>query len=369
MSWWTRFLPHKSLLPAVAITTLLCGVGLILTWSPKTTTDAQMAKISSILAHSLAQASAGHLLNVNRIELAVIAANIVSRDEVAGVIFYNTQNEIIVVSGNSEGGNHHTAPATLDDTITGYVSVILAADAFAPPSTLPKWLYSFLIVLGAPLLSLLLLQLTARGNRSIPIVSVPEPTPAVPQNSFCLTINLHNQLALNSQDSQQALYDALDMANEACAIHQGITVEVPKKGIIVLFDQTSVSANNAVNAAFLVLNLLNNFETKGEFRYVLSETISPDAPGSMHTLAIQELEDTTDVDSLLTLATLAKSNTILTDQPVFEQLEDTAELVYRKFQHPLLGDYLDSQPYLIEALAEQQNEWVENQASLILGFS
>ena len=182
----------------------------------------------------LAQTSAGHLLHRDRIELAVIANQVVVLEEVAGVLFYNTQNEIVAVNGSSDQGTHFTASATLDDTITGYVSVVLNQSQFVHRPAVWQWLVSGAIFLLVPLLSLMLLQLTNRGNRSLPIVSVPDL--ASPQQSYCVALNLHNQMSLDREQKTQAIADAMEMALEACATYQGLRVEVPGRGVLLLFD-------------------------------------------------------------------------------------------------------------------------------------
>ena len=91
----------------------------------------------------------------------------------------------------------------MDDTIAGYVTVVLNKDAFTPPARPWDWLMSIAVLIGAPFLSLGILQLSARGNRSLPIVSVPEPAPPAMQSSFVLGINLYNQLGLSRAQRDQ----------------------------------------------------------------------------------------------------------------------------------------------------------------------
>ncbi len=343
------------------------SLGLALIWLPGGTAQAPVNRFGEALAHSLALSSAGHLLHRDRIELADIANRTVALDEVAGVMFFNAANEIIAISGNS-AGKHHTAPATLDDTITGYVSVVLNAAAFAPPPPVWRWAASLALGLLAPFASLLVLQLSSRGQRSLPIVSVPE-TPQVPETCYCIGVNLHNQMALDRAQKQQAIADALDMGNEVCAIHQGLVVEIPLRGIVMVLGAEAVSAGQAVSAGFLINRLLSQFETAGQFRCYVSESTCPGSPRDLTTLSREDLNETTDIDALLTLAALAKPESVLLHAAVYEQLAANEQELCSPFVHPLLDDITDAEIFSSARQAPTHEQWVENQAHLILGFN
>lgn len=329
-----------------------------------------MTRYGNALSQTLANTSASTLLHGERIELAVIANQVIRYDEVAGVVFYSTNNEIIALSGNTDSSPHFTAPATLDDTITGYVSVVLAAQAFAPPSRLWAWLLSLLALGASPFVSLGILQFSARGNRSLPIVSVPEPAVSEPKPSFCLAINLHNQMALGRPQSAAAVADAMNMASEVCAIHQGIAVTVPERGVCLLFDADAVNAGHAVCAAFLMQHLLKEFETDGEFRVFLDKVVCTSSPADMSHMTLDALQEVADSDRLMTLAALARSNSALLSEAVYAELSDTEKTWTRVFAHPLLEDLPDStHTYSVDELPEQQARLVASQAMVILGFS
>ena len=132
---------------------------------------------------------------------------------VDGVTFFDNANNVIAMSGSQNGTRRFTATANIDDTITGYVSLHLNTQAFQPPKPWIRWLASLATVLAAPWLTVLLMQLSARGNRSLPIVSVQqEDSGATP--SYCLMINLINQLALSKSEREQAVADAVNMGRE-----------------------------------------------------------------------------------------------------------------------------------------------------------
>ena len=371
--WWKRFKPNRSTLPAAAIAALLSGVCLLLIWTPAESPEGQISRYGNALAQTLAHANAGLLLHQQRIELAVIANQVSQLPEVAGVAFYGVNNEIIALAGSTDAFSHFTAAATLDDTITGYVTLIIDPAPFAPPSRPGAWLLSVLALILAPLLSLGIMQLSARGNRSLPIVSVPEPRAAAPQPTYCLVVNLYNQLALSPEQRNQSIADAQMLAMETCAIHHGVIVEVAEHGVMALFDRSAVTPGQAVCAAFLLQFLLSEFDTDGEFRSYLCETHCADAPGEMHKARINDLGEDFDLDTAMMVASLAKPETVMLAPDFFEQLGPEEQQWARPYVHPLMQDMQDepdARPlYLVDELPPQQAELVRAQAGLILGFS
>jgi hypothetical protein len=370
LSWWKRFKPNQATLPTALLATALCGVGLLLVWTGEDDSEAAINRYGDALAQALAHANAGRLLHQDRIELTLIASQINRFEEVAGVVFYSAANEIVALSGSTEHGQHFTASAALDDTITGYVSVVVASQAFAPEPRYAAWLLTLGILAASPFLTLGFLQLSARGNRSLPIVSVPDSPAAAPRPSFALAINLHNQMALNRAQRDNAVADAMNMAQEVCAIHPGIAVAAPERGAVILFDQDVAGAGNAVCAAFLTARLMQEFETDGEFRFYLDVTDSPGAPGELEQLSYEQLLESTDIDNLLTLAALAKAQSVLIASAVYANLSDQEKGWAEPFEHPLLEDIAtQAETYSVSELPDQQAELVDNQARLILGFT
>jgi hypothetical protein len=367
--WWKRFKPNQSTLPAAALASAFCCASLLFIWVPEHSTAKSMERYGHALARTLAHSNAGLLLHQDRIELAVIANHVVRYDEVAGIVFYGINNEIIALSGSIDNAPHYPADATLDDSATGSVGVVLNPTAFAPPMPLGSWLLTMLVLTVAPFLSLGLLQLSARGNRSLPIVSVPEPKKEL-QKSYCLTINLHNQLALAKDQRIVAVNDALNMAQEVCAMHQGIAVEVAERGVVMLFDQHVVNAGHAISASFLMQRLLADFETDGSFRCYLNQTECPGSPTDMDIMSLEVLQNQTDIDELMTLAALAKAHTVLLSEAVYSALSELEKTWARVFSHPLLEDVNDAaHTYSVAELPAQQAQLVESQAMLILGFT
>ncbi len=371
-AWWKRYKPNQSTLPAAAVATLLATATLLWLWLPTHSVSDEMDRFGTAMARTLAQTSVGYLIDRDRIGLTVIANELIGQPEVDAVVFYNTSDEILAMAGATAPGHHYTAPAALNEVITGYVSVHLAPAAFERGPHVFRWLGTLLVCLLAPGLALAVLQLSARGNRSLPIVSVPEPTPQTPQLSFCLVVNLHNQIALDREQQNQALTDAVIMAEEVCAIHHGITKTVKGRGLVVLFDQQSVDAAAAICAAMLLQRLLREFETDGVFRCYLCEVEAPGSPADMPSLAIEDIKGL-DLEDSLTLAALTREDATLISSAVYAQLGDDEQAWARPHAHPLLKARAAGETpelfYLVETLPDQQDALIDSQCLLILGFN
>ena len=368
MSWWSSLLPNvkpdRKVTAAIILSGLICGVGMVWVWQSEPSDDKQITRLGQALSQTLAHTSAGELLHGNRIELTVIATDVVRLPEVAGVVFYNAKNEILAVNGSTDQGDHFTAPATLDDTITGYVSVVLLPEAFANDIPWSRWLVSLVILLTGPIAAWLLLVGVNRGQQSLPIVSVPEPEP---QRSYCVAITLHNQMALGRADMEQAVADALTMAHEAGARHDALCLAAKPRGVLMLFDAVS-GADQALQCARLTLALLGEFETRGDFRAAMSHlqiTGSVAEQGDLETKSL----DPGIIDTLFTLAALSKRDAVLVANSVFMQLSDDQQQLSARFTHPLAEDLATSSIYEVRQLTDTAQTWVEEQAALILGFT
>lgn len=367
--WWKRYKPNQSTLPAAALGTVVTAACLLALWLPAGSSQDEMDRFGAGLARATAHASAGHLLHRDRIELAVIANELIAYPEIGGVFFYDASNDILAMSGSTRLADHYTAPATLDNTLTGYVAINLEPAAFAPPARHWRWLLTLLAVAIVPFLSLGVLQLSARGNRSLPIVSVPDPTPAQPQRCYCLTVNLHNQFALNREQQAQALDDAVAMAQEVCAIHPGSAGTLPGRGVLVLFDRNGVAGEDAICASVLLQRLLREFETAGEFRCYLHEVRAPDAPADMSHIDPSALEDLA-LEDCLTLAALARPGSVLLAEAIHSNLGPEAQAWCRPFSHPLLQNIADGGAhYTVAELPDDRESLIDSQCLLILGFS
>lgn len=365
----TKFRASRVTLPAAAIATVLCAACLFAIWFERPDGQAEMDRYGNALATTLADTTAAALFEERRITLTVIANRLTTLNEIAGVAFFDQSNELMAMSGVQRSDTSFDAQATIDDTRSGSVRVTLNRQAFAPPISWALWLLSLLTVLFTPPLTVMAIQFSTQGNRSLPIVSVPN-EPDQDQPAYLLTVKLHNQRSLNRQEQTQAIEDALTMGREVCALYPGLAVSLQERGLALLISKAEASGRNAVYASLLLQRLLREYETQGEFRCLLSTTISPSDPAEATSIKTEALEGMTNVEQNLTLASLAKANTALMGADIFEDLSEAQRQWAQPFRHPILEDLApEGVFYCVEALPEQEQALITEQAQVVLGFN
>ena len=128
----TKFRASRVTLPAAAIATAISALCLLAIWFERPDGQDEMDRYGQALATTLADTTAPQLLNKQRITLTVIANRLTSLEEVAGIAFYDADNELMALSGVQRSDADYRAQATIDDTPSGAVTVSLARDIFAP---------------------------------------------------------------------------------------------------------------------------------------------------------------------------------------------------------------------------------------------
>jgi len=369
MTWWRRFRPNKATFPAALVATVLCSSGLFLLWFDTGSTKFEMDRYGNSIVSTLAQTTAGDLFDDERINLALTANHVTADAEIAGITFYDADNEIVATSGQQNLTYRYSATAILDDTIAGYVSIILDPEAFARQVPWLRGLLTLAVVMLTPILAMVALQLSARGNRSLPIVSVRKETSDA-QAVYVIALTLNNQYALSRDAQMASIQDAMAMSQEVCALYPGIALALDEKGVALVLTKEGLGGLKALYAAFLIQRLLSEYETEGEFRCFLSESQSAINPAEATKMYLQQLSNVDDIDKNLTLASLAKANTLLVDQLVFDSLSDMEKAWVQPFSHPILEDLAPaSSIFNITDLPEQEATLIRDQATLILGFS
>ncbi len=365
----TKFRASRVTLPAAAIATAMCAACLFAIWFERPDGQEEMDRYGNALATTLSDTTAAALFEKRRITLTVIANRLTTLNEIAGIAFYDQSDELMAMSGVQRSDTSFDAQATIDDTLSGSVRVTLNQQAFAPPIPWVLWLLSLLTVLFTPPLTVMAIQFSTRGNRSLPIVSVPN-EPAQDQPTYLLTVKLHNQRSLNRQEQTQAIEDALTMGSEVCALYPGLAVSLQERGLTLLISKAEASGLNAVYASLLLQRLLREYETQGEFRCLLSTAVSPSDPAEATSIKTDALASMTDVEQNLTLASLAKANTALMGAEIYEDLSEEQRQWAQPFHHPILEDLAPEDLfYCIEALPEQEQALITGQAQVVLGFN
>ena len=86
-------------------------------------------------------------------------------------------------------------------------------------------------------------------------------------------------------------------------------------------------------------------------------------------ISTEALEEMTNVELNLTIASLAKANTALMDAEIFADLSEEQRQWAKPFHHPILEDLApDGVFFCIEALPEQEQALITEQ-QVVLGFN
>lgn len=369
MTWWRRFRPSKATFPAPVIATTVFSVFMFSIWINIAATDEEMDRYGQSMVSALAQTTAGDLFDNERINLSLTAHYINALPAVAGITFYNDENEIIVTSGAQKSTDRYTAASILDDTTAGYVTIILDKQVFARQVPWLHLMLSLVAFLLTPIITVAILQLGARGNRSLPIVSVRKENEEE-ESVFVIALTLNNQYALARDAQTAAIEDAMAMAQEVCAVYPGIALSLGESGIIIVLAKKGLDGLSAVYAGFLIQQLLSEYETNGEFRCFMFESKSEINPAEVAQLKLEQLDNADDLNKSFTLASLAKANTLLIDQLVYNCLQEDERLWVKSFEHPILEDLNPANKiFIIPSLPERETTLIKEQATVILGFN
>ncbi len=365
----TKFRASRVTLPAAAIATTLCAACLFVIWFERPDGRQEMDRYGSAFAITLADTTAAALLESEQITLTIIATRLTALDEIAGVAFFDSSDEMMAMSGIQPSDKSYVAQATVEDTFSGTVRVTLNSNAFAPPMPWTLWLFSLLTLLLTPPATVMIIQFSTQGNRSLPIVSVPTEQ-SQEQPTYLLTVKLHNQRSLSERQQRQAIEDASAMASEVCALYPGLAISIRERGLALLISKVEASGLKAVYASLLMQRLLLEYETPGEFRCLLSLINSPSDPAEALGIALATVEDLTNVDTNLTLASLAKPETALMTAEVYGELTEEQREWAADFTHPILEDIAPANRfYSVDQVPEREKMLITGQAQVILGFN
>ena len=243
----TKFRASRVTLPAAAIATAICAASLLVIWFERPDGQEEMDRYGSALANTLANTTADALLNTEQITLTVIANRLTALEEIGGIAFFDPSDAMMAMSGIQPSNVSYVAQATIDETLSGIVYVTLNQEAFAPPLPWMLGLLSLITVLLTPAVTVMVIQFSARGNRSLPIVSVPAEQ-AQEQPAYLLTVKLHNQRSLRSAEQKQAIDDALAMAREVCALYPGFAFAIQERGLALLISKAETNGLRAIYA-------------------------------------------------------------------------------------------------------------------------
>ena len=178
-------------LKPIALASLVTALGITILWISYQKELSGQHRYAIGLADLMAYSSKNYVIEKDAINLALLGREVTKTKEVDRIVFYDTNNKILGLVGNSENGPHYTEQIIVDDTLVGYVTVSLNQKAFGKLPIIELLLYSSLVIFAVTLLFFLMVKGNKNFSTSIPIVSV---TKKKDVPAYCLFINIHNHL-------------------------------------------------------------------------------------------------------------------------------------------------------------------------------
>ncbi len=352
-------------LKPIALASLITTLGITLLWISNQKEFSGQRSYAIGLADLLAYSSKDYVIEKNAINLTLLGKEVTKASEVDRVIFYDTNNKILGLVGNSETGPHYTEQIIVDGILVGYVTISLNQKAFEKLPLVQLILYSSLVIFAVTLLFYLILRGTKTARTSIPIVSVPKKKD-VP--AFCLFINVHNHLSLANTAKENAIDDALAMASEVCAMYPGAYSKLPEEGILVLLDEESITPYESVKAGWLLQKLLKEIETTSLYRFFLSTCVCGEKPSESSDKLLVESVPKNERVLGLRIASLTKADSISLSKSLFGKLNEAQQESCRLLEHPVLNDLAKSQDIYALSPTSPEEETIQEQVNMILGF-
>ncbi len=365
-SWSDLVKPDRTVLLAAFAATLLCLVTLHLILRFTDSDQARVDRFGTATAQALAGLAVEPLLSQNRMHLAVLGNRLADLPEVAGVASYSADDRVLASTGGLEGPQY-TAPVVIDQSIVGYVRVVLQPRAFRQPHR-GRTLAVLAAVLLVPFAVAVCWSVAGAARRGELAALLPrrprwleppapqrrvqpedepalpeadyEPEPAPPVRHFLLAVNLYNQFSLTASQRDFELSLCLELADAVAALYGARVAALPGVGALMDFDPEAGPADDpdrpfqVLCGAFLLARLLRDQAPYGVYRLGLNLAWSPE--GEM-----PALEDEAVSDAAL-LSALAPETTLAVSSPCARALSEAEGFTTRPLANPLLDELATS---------------------------
>jgi len=330
----------KPLSPArVFAVSLVTGLGLILLWLMSRDDTAHTDHFGTTLAASLASQVAEPLMAEDMIYLGVLANRIIELPEILGATIFSVDDAMLTLSGDVLRGEPFTHPVIFDDTIVGYVRLHIDGAAFNDATSGYPLVAALLWIAMVPAFALWLggvtipTTLPRLGRRTDPKRPAETRQPMLePEPCYLIVVNLFNQFSLPAEQKEQELEFVRAKADAVVDLYNGRVRELQGTGLLLCFPATDSDDRpfHVLCAAFAMSRLLSEAETLGRYRLGLHVMLlDPGAdPGSAD-------ESVTDA---AVLSALAKDNTMVVSEALFDGIPYPQRIDSEPMQHPLLEE-------------------------------
>lgn len=350
---------RRDLLLALLVSALVSGALLHL-HSHDNALEADNQALGESLAAGLAGLAVEPLTNRDRIALGVLANRLVAVDQISGITIYTVDDEMLAISGDSQRGRPVTQAITQDNTVVGYVRIMLIANPASDKESYTE--LGLAITLLIPLLVVSLWQLPWRRLRlpAAPVdepIAVPEAPPAPPVAHGLLAVNLFNQLTLKPEVREQELAHAQAVAESVADLYAASVTPLTGTGLLLSFDGSADSERpfQVICAAFLLARLLADAESHGQYRL------------GLHTVTLpannQAPTDLAEIQDAALLSAVARPQTLAVSDALFASIEQPDRMLAEPMRNPLLNQLESTEPraWLVAGLDDLYQQQLDAQ--------
>lgn len=353
---------RRELLLAMAVSCLV-GTSILSLHDHDTARAADDQALGQALAAGLAKLAVEPLANRDRIALGVLANRLVALEQISGITVYTVDDEMLAISGDTQRGQTVTEAITRDNSVVGYVRIMLAAPASAGGSE-NGWM-AFAVMSLSPLLLVALwqlpwreIQLRSAQRETSAEIRVSEPEPAAPVAHTLLAVNLFNQLTLKPELRDRELAHAHHVADAVAERYDAEVEALSGTGLLLVFAGSDEPDRpyQTLCAAFLLARLLFEADTHGQYRLGLhtAKLVDEDRPS----LELLEVQDAALLSAVARPATLAVSHAL------FQSIPNPGRVVATPMRNPLLNqlESTAAEAWLVSGVDEFSQLQIEEHA-------
>jgi hypothetical protein len=342
---------------------VLAGFSFI--WSSTSLERARTEAFGRTLADTLAMQGLEYVRSPDTVHLLLLTTRIAELDGIEGAGFYGMDGRSLVESGDmvtpTDTWREFSVPLAIGPERVAIAKVRLAEETFSPPMSSRQWIATLALLLLTPFLAMLLAELNVMRlhRKSLPIIDVEE-GPEPEQQPRCLVVGaFHNQFSFPGDVRRTIQERILPRAKEVATLYHGQARTFSAGGLLLEFEGIDDASFQAVCAARLLADVLDQSDPDVEYRFSLHRVlVSPQRDVRAETLA----------DAAL-FATLAPEDSLIASHDFMTALERPERFDVETVDHPMLDDIntINGPAFCIRAFNSTQAALLARQVDAMLG--
>ena len=364
----------KRLLGGVAATYLFAVCLVLSIWHYTSLGQGQsrLVAFGNTSAHRLSELAVKPLLRNDNLALSALTNDMAMFDEIAGISIYSVDGQLLAVAGNF--APYTTLPTysqeiTVQDTIAGYVQILIDPDAFQ--TSLSDKVLQSLWLCATGLLTVIgvVIGLAFRANLLASGPSIKEGSSSH-ASAFILVVNVFNQISLPAEARTRAMSIATARSNRVANLYAARATLLTGTGVALAFDQTDAQDRSfeVVCAALLLSRALDAMnhdhyaEERPKIRFRFGLHVGPVCT------TLDELLSTDNARDAVLLSALASDGHLAVSEDVMASITRTERIIGRIKDNPAAISLISTSRryHLVEGVAPAYQTLIERQAELII---